>query len=63
MIRLCKKQEFEQIYAIFNDGALAYKGALVSRSRALGQVYKLQLLNSGFRRTGHCRVPFELISR
>ena len=28
MIRLCQKDEFEQIYAIVNDGALAYKGVI-----------------------------------
>jgi len=28
MIRLCQKSEFEQIYAIVNDGALAYKGVI-----------------------------------
>jgi N-acetylglutamate synthase-like GNAT family acetyltransferase len=28
MIRQCIKHEFEQIYAIINDGALAYKGVI-----------------------------------
>ena len=28
MIRLCQKDDFEQIYVIVNDGALAYKGVI-----------------------------------
>jgi len=43
MIRLCNKQEFQQIHTIINDGALAYKGVIPEDCWAEPYMFKDEL--------------------